>query len=50
MEATPRKAKVKDDEANILDTMITSLAEVLEEKGVITQEEWEQRIEKNLKG
>jgi len=45
----PKKAKVKADEADILDTMITSLAELLEEKGVITQEEWEQKIQKNLK-
>jgi mannitol/fructose-specific phosphotransferase system IIA component (Ntr-type) len=32
-----------------MDTMITSLAELLEEKGVITQEEREQRIKKRLK-
>jgi hypothetical protein len=43
------KEKAKDDETDILDTMITSLAELLEEKGVITQEEWERKIEKNLK-
>lgn len=47
MEATQKKAK--SDETDILDTMITSLAELLEEKGVITQEEWEQKIQKNLK-
>jgi hypothetical protein len=29
--------------------MITFFAEVLEEKGVIAQEEWEQRIKKDLK-
>jgi len=29
--------------------MLASLAELLEEKGVITQEEWEQKIKKNLK-
>ena len=40
---------MKDDKVGILDTMITSLAELLEDKGVITQEEWEQRIKKNLK-
>jgi len=44
----PRK-KVKADEADVLDTMITSLAELLEEKGVTTQDEWEQKIQKNLK-
>lgn len=50
MEETPKKAKVRDDEADILDSMITSLAELLEEKGIITQEEWEQKVKKNLKG
>jgi hypothetical protein len=35
-------------EPDPLDAMITSLAERLEGKGVITQEEWEQRIKKNL--
>lgn len=45
----PKKAKVEADETDVLDTMITSLAELLEEKGLITQEEWEQKIQKNLK-
>ncbi|MDA4128648.1 MAG: hypothetical protein OK422_04255 [Thaumarchaeota archaeon] len=49
MENTPKKSKAKHDETDVLDTMITSLAELLEEKGVITQEEWEQRIKKNLR-
>jgi predicted transcriptional regulator len=30
------------------DSMITSLAETLEEKGILTQEEWEARIKKKL--
>ena len=29
--------------------MLTSLVDLLEEKGVITQEEWEQRIKKKLR-
>jgi hypothetical protein len=37
------------DEADVLDAMITSLAEPLEENGMIAQEEWEQKIQKNLK-
>jgi len=49
VERTPKKSKAKDDENEVLDTMITSLVELLEEKGVITQEEWEQKIKKNLK-
>jgi hypothetical protein len=44
------KKKVKADDADVLDSMITSLTELSEEKGVITQEEWEQKIQKNLKG
>ncbi len=46
----PKKSKDKEDEVDLLDTMITSLAELLDEKGVVSQEEWEQRIKKNLKG
>lgn len=49
MEKTPKKSKAKDDEVDVLDTMLTSLAELLDEKGVVSQEEWEQRIKKNLK-
>jgi hypothetical protein len=45
--ATPKKSK--DEEIDILDTMLTSLVDLLEEKGVITQEEWEQHIKKKLK-
>ncbi len=43
-----RTAK-KDEDSDVLDTMITSLAKLLEEKGYINQEEWEQKIKKNLK-
>ena len=32
-----------------MDAMITALADLLEKKGVITQEEWEQEIKKRLK-
>lgn len=49
MGETPKKNRVKDDETDVLDTMITSLAELLEDKGLITQEEWERKIEKNLR-
>ncbi|QQG48868.1 MAG: hypothetical protein HY247_00670 [archaeon] len=50
MEKVAKKSRVKDDEVDLLDTMITSLAELLDEKGVVSQEEWEQRIKRNLKG
>jgi mannitol/fructose-specific phosphotransferase system IIA component (Ntr-type) len=45
----PKKTKSKDEEIDILDTMLTSLVDLLEKKGVITQEEWEQEIKKRLK-
>jgi len=31
-------------EIDVLDHMLSALVEVLEEKGVMTQEEWEQKI------
>ena len=35
-------------ELDIHDSMITSLAEVLEQKGVLTQAEWEKAIKKRV--
>lgn len=35
-------------ELDIHDTMITTLTEILEEKGQINHEEWEKRIQKKL--
>jgi hypothetical protein len=32
------------EEVNLLDTMLTSLVELLEEKGIVSQDEWEKRI------
>ena len=36
------------EEVDLLDTMLTSLVEILEEKGVITQQEWEKRIKERV--
>ena len=36
-------------EIEILDDMIDALVELLEEKGVLTTEEWEAKIKKKLK-
>jgi len=36
------------DEIDVLDHMLTALVEVLEEKGVLTQEEWEQKIKAKI--
>jgi hypothetical protein len=35
-------------EIRILDDMLASLVEILEEKGVLTQEEWEERIRRKI--
>jgi hypothetical protein len=37
------------EEIDLLDTMLSSLVELLEEKGILTQAEWEQKIKKNTK-
>jgi ElaB/YqjD/DUF883 family membrane-anchored ribosome-binding protein len=41
-----KKGTVKElaQEIDVLDHMLSSLVEVLEEKGIMTQEEWEQKI------
>ena len=35
-------------ELDVHDSMITSLVEVLEQKGALTQEEWEKHIKKRM--
>ena len=37
------------EEIDLLDTMLSSLVELLEEKGVISQEEWEKRIKERVR-
>jgi len=48
----PKKTKkLKRDlaeEIDLLDTMLSSLIEVLEQKGVLTQSEWEKVIKKHV--
>ena len=36
------------EEVDLLDTMLSSLVEILEEKGLLTQEEWEKRIKERV--
>jgi DNA-binding MarR family transcriptional regulator len=36
------------EEIDLHDTMLTSLVELLEQKGILTQEEWEKRIKKRV--
>lgn len=35
-------------EVDVFDDMLTALVELLEEKGVLTQEEWEEKIKKKI--
>lgn len=39
-----------ESEIKILNKMITSLVDLLEEKGIVTNEEWEKKIRKEIKG
>ena len=41
---------IKDlaNEIDVFDDMLSSLVEVLEEKGILTQEEWEKRIKSKI--
>ena len=47
----PKNEKIKRElaeEVDLLDTMLSSLVELLEEKGIVTQEEWEKHIKKRV--
>lgn len=44
-----RTKKELGEEIDLLDTMLSSLVELLEEKGVLTQAEWEKRIKERVK-
>ena len=37
------------EELDTLDTMLSSLVEVLEKKGILTEDEWEKQIKANIK-
>jgi len=43
------KIKREPEEIDLLDTMLSSLVELLEEKGILTQEEYEKRIMEKVK-
>lgn len=47
-----KKAKVEreaTEEIDLLDSMLSSLVELLVEKGIITEEEYEKRIKKKIR-
>lgn len=41
--------KELEEEVALLDTMLTSLVDLLEDKGILTHEEWEKQIKKQVK-
>jgi DNA-binding HxlR family transcriptional regulator len=36
------------EEIDLLDTMLSSLVELLEQKGIVSREEWEKRIKERV--
>jgi hypothetical protein len=45
---TKNKPKRELAEVDLLDTMLSSLVELLEEKGLLTHEEWEKRVKERV--
>lgn len=43
-----KRKSVSDEEHDVFDKMLSSLVEILEEKGIITNEEWEKRIKQKI--
>jgi len=39
-----------EEEIDLLDDMLTSVVAILEEKGIVTQEEWERKIKQRIEG
>lgn len=39
-----------EEEVDLLDDMLSSLVSLLEEKGIITQVEWERKIKQRIEG
>ena len=48
MTKTEKTKQELTEEVKLLDIMLSSLVELLEEKGIVTQVEWEQRIKKRV--
>jgi hypothetical protein len=46
--AKSKGKRALEEEIDLLDTMLTNLVEVLEEKGIVTQQEWERRIKERV--
>lgn len=50
MSKLSKKNPIKEiaEELDTLDTMLSALVELLEEKGILTQEEWEEKIKSKI--
>ena len=48
MKKTEKTKQELAEEVELLDTMLSALVELLEEKGVLTQREWEYHIKKRI--
>ena len=50
MSKKKQKTEIKElgQEIDVLDHMLSALVETLEEKGILTQEEWEQKIKTKI--
>lgn len=46
---TEKTKKQLAEEVELLDTMLSALVELLEEKGILTQAEWEKRIKERVR-
>lgn len=49
MSKSKKSNKELTEEIDLLDTMVSSLVELLEQKGILTQQEWEKRIKEHVK-
>ncbi len=45
-----KNTKSIEEEVDLLDSMLSSLVALLEEKGILTQEEWEEQIKRKIAG
>ena len=48
MKKSRSKTRAIEEEIDLLDDMLTSLVALLEDKGIVTQEEWEKKIKQRI--
>jgi hypothetical protein len=52
MSKTPRKNPIRElaEELDTFDDMLSSLVEILEQKGILTQQEWKRKTKAKIEG